>query len=131
MLAQNFKSADDLEISDEQKDALIKTLVLMETGKLRHVPFKQLAERTYDDPKYDGLFNMAHSYIVTDCGTVACIKGTAELISGVSFYTGEMPPQMVALFYWWKGVDPSVEQAATALRSYLTTGDPQWDLAVS
>ena len=34
MLAQNFKAADELGITEEQIEALIKTLVMLETGKL-------------------------------------------------------------------------------------------------
>lgn len=33
MLTQNFKTAADLELSERQRGALIKTLVLMETGQ--------------------------------------------------------------------------------------------------
>lgn len=81
MLAQNFKSADELGITDQQKEALMKTLVLMETGRLIHV----------ERPKV----------VSPDDG-------------GVSD---------------WKTIIPA--QAATALRSYLTTGDSRWDLAVA
>ena len=38
MLAQSFKTALELGIKDEQLDALQKVLVLLETGKLTHVP---------------------------------------------------------------------------------------------
>ncbi|MGX1418345.1 hypothetical protein [Bradyrhizobium elkanii] len=139
MLAQNFKSADDLEISEAQKDALIKTLVLLETGKLEHyripkdgsdyVPGREL--------EFSGHFSMAAFGRRHACGTAACIGGTAELISGVVF-VGELnrPDALENLFYGDDDMRVGLEditpsQAATALRSYLTTGHARWDLAVS
>lgn len=65
-----------------------------------------------------------------DCGTVACIGGTAEMVGDVSFskYTLEL----MKLFFpnRWLLLTMStitVEQAAQALRNYLTTGTPDWE----
>src|SRR5258708_1037630 len=83
MLAQSFLSADELQITEAQKDALIKTLVLMETGKLTYV---EIGDGFYQDTgTFTGQFNMLHWNSAHDCGTVACIGGTAEMIGGVSF----------------------------------------------
>lgn len=131
MLAQNFKSAADLDITEDQLSALRKTLVLLETGKLTHVPEDDLGRGNLGKPKFTGHFNMSHSYIIADCGTVACIKGTAELISGVSLAPSFIPADLRDLFYNWRGEDPDTSQAATALRSYLTTGKANWAAAVS
>lgn len=131
MLAQSFKSAADLEITEPQLAALQKTLVLLETGKLKHVPSEKLNYREDREPQFDGLFNMDHSFFHGDCGTVACIRGTATLISGVVFPRDQMPTGLYHLFYSWGLSDPDTSQAATALRSYLTTGDARWDLAVA
>ena len=131
MLAQSFKSAAELGISEGQLDALRKTLVLLETGKLVHVPEGEIGLRLRVRPKFTGHFNMAHSYISAECGTVACIKGTAELIGNVDLSPSEIPEELMNLFYAWGGGDPTTSQAATALRSYLTTGYARWDLAVA
>jgi len=141
MLAQNFMIAADLRITEPQKRALIKTLVLLETGKLQHVH----PDATFSEPRgFTGHFNMSWWDLHSGCGTICCIGGTAELI-------GELKPneldiatignsKLRNLFY--PGVDKKDQifvamqnitptQAAVALRSYLTTGDAQWNLAVS
>jgi hypothetical protein len=135
MLAQSFKSAAELNITEAQKDALIKTLVLMETGKVTHAP---IGDGYYPDTgSFTGQFNMIHWNSVHGCGTVACIGGTAELVSGVSFNKDTcngIDAQLYRLFMpdlpesLWNGITPS--QAARALRSYLTTGHANWAAAV-
>jgi hypothetical protein len=140
MLMQNFKSATDLGITEPQKNALMKTLVLLETGKLTHVPDKEIKG---DMPKgkrtFSGMFNMG-AWSGADahrCGTICCIGGTAELIGNVTFGggfgRGIESPALKGLFYpsidSWDSI--TTEEAATALRSYLTTGDARWDLAVA
>jgi hypothetical protein len=133
MLAQNFKSAADLGISEKQKEALCKTLVLLETGKLKHAPMGSSTEHR----SFSGQFNMNQWQARNECGTIACIGGTAEMIGDVSFQDHYEKRSLHELFYpdrkkidgcRWKDITPS--QAATALRSYLTTGDARWDLAV-
>jgi hypothetical protein len=145
MLAQNFKSAKELGLKNEYLSALIKTLVLLETGKL------EKHENLYDDDgmttyiprsgdaKYSGLFNMGEWATNYDCGTVACIGGTAELVGGLKI--GELnrlstsgysrhhlhdlffpPIEDCKKFY----AEISLEEAAQALRNYLTTGKPKW-----
>lgn len=142
MLAQNFKTADDLGLSESQFSALSKTLVLLETGKLKLADvgnkFDHKAKR-----KFDGLFNMSCWGTVSHiCGTIACIGGTAEIIGDVSFgnwieHKEKLSPNLYELFYArdiidmyrWNDITPS--QASVALRSYLTTGEANWKLAVS
>jgi hypothetical protein len=136
MLAQSFQSAADLGITEPQKEALMKTLVLLETGKLSHAP---IGDGYYPETgPFTGQFNMVHwNSSVHNCGTVACIGGTAELVGGVSFekFGSHKNPQLYRLFMpdvpemQWNFITP--EQAATALRSYLTTGDAKWHEAVS
>jgi hypothetical protein len=137
MLAQNFMKSADLDLTDEQFEALCKTLVLLETEKLRHVPVvKDFVDGNY---AFSGRFNMCNWAGHHPCGTVACIGGTAELIGNVSFgyhlalkrtnlrlYRLFFPPMKSSM---WSSITP--QQAATALRSYLTTGNPHWDLAVA
>lgn len=131
MLMQNLRTAAELDITELQRDALVKTLVLLETGKLVHVPetemdYSKCVERR---SRFTGHFNMMDVMFEHSCGTVACIKGTAELISGVIV---QGPEALDELFYtrYMHGRDITPEQAATALRSYLTTGNARWDLAV-
>lgn len=135
MLAQNFKSAADLCITEPQKEALVKTLVLLETGKLE---YSKAFNFDYDDEpanKFSGRFNMRYWTEHSDCGTIACIGGTAELISGVKFPYAHnaglrkiFQPGAVFMEKW---ADITPAEAATALRSYLSTGDARWDLAVA
>lgn len=139
MLAQNFKSADELEISEVQHDSLRKVLVLLETGKLKH--FQLLEPSLGHDRSFSGDFNMATYGSTHRCGTAACIAGTAELISDAKFIGVKRPVALSELFYAsclqqsTLRHDPleliTPEQAATALRSYLTTGDSRWDMAVA
>lgn len=134
MLAQNFKSADELEITEAQVDALRKTLVLLETGKLVHASLDVDFDRS-GFGVFSGEFNMGSFGFAHKCGTVACIAGTAEIISGVKFVCQDRPVALSDLFFAYvlssdmEDITPS--QAAIALRSYLTTGDARWDLAVA
>jgi hypothetical protein len=137
MLAQNFKSATDLKITEKQKQALIKTLVLLETKKLTHME-KPISSLEFKDnhPVLGKFFNMdvwASTY--ESCGTVSCIGGTAEIIGGPGVYfsaiSSDFPKNLLDLFYPNTIMpelyeDITTEQAATALRNYLTTGKPNW-----
>lgn len=139
MLAQNFKSATELDISEEQHGALRKVLVLLETGKLRHFRADNF-DLGYHPGFFSGDFNMTTFGYHHTCGTAACIAGTAQLISGVEFVGVGRTKELGDLFYadcLDKGgpEDPldkiTPDQAAIALRSYLTTGQARWDLAVA
>lgn len=132
MLAQSFLSADDLELSERQRDALIKTLVLLETGKLTHVHANDISIGfeldDYTNYKFSGYFNMAVWHEHYNCGTVACIGGTAEMIGQVEFNPG-ISAALRELFYPRRHValaNVTVKQAAQALRNYLTTGHAHW-----
>lgn len=143
MLAQNFKSAADLRLNDKQRDALIKTLALLDSGQLQYI---NIEEHEYDvrsvmEKKFTGNFNMSEwTFASKQCGTVACIGGTACLIAhdlGLfpnPDYSNKLKnEELHDLFYppldgSWNDITP--EQAATALRSYLTTGNAQWKAAV-
>lgn len=117
MLAQNFKSATDLEISDREHSALITVLGMLERGDLTN----------------DNGFNMGSMGV--GCGSPACIGGwVARLIRLNEFlYMGGIHPVGLNDLYWNdSGCNyDSTDQAAVALRSYLTTGDARWDLAVA
>lgn len=137
MLAQSFMTATDLGIEEQQKEALIKTLVLLETGNLKNSPMGNPCESA---KTYSGQFNMNQWCAENECGTIACIGGTAELVGGLecgelghAVYTNK---PLHELFYPYcfdtlKWTDITTAQAAIALRSYLTTGRARWDLAVT
>jgi hypothetical protein len=130
MLAQNFKSADDLGITEPQHQALRKTLVLLETDKLAHV---EPVDRCADRGSFTGHFNMCEWNTASACGTVCCIGGTAELIGNVKFEPQGLPEGLDELFFpnAFRVEDVTPSQAATALRAYLTTGDAKWHEAVA
>lgn len=136
MLAQNFMAACDLDITKAEFSALQKTLVMLETGKIVHAP---IGDGYYPNQgPFTGQFNMCHWNSAHDCGTIACIGGTAELIGNVRFnihnrnrpnnglYRLFMPDLPESI---WNDITPA--QAATALRSYLTTGDADWPAAMA
>lgn len=130
MLAQSFKSYEDLKITEPQHLALQKTLALFETGQ---VEFFQTDDGTWSPGqkgarKFSGFFNMGQwKSQYHECGTVACIGGTAEMIGRVRF--GHTTGGLHDLFFPhvvkdWDQI--SVEKAASALRNYLTYGEPRW-----
>ena len=136
MLAQSFMSAAALDITEPQRNALQKVLVLLETGRLLHTPLVR-TDGSDPYPKFTGRFNMSlWQADEPGCGTVCCIGGTAELVGDVSFdgwilsqdglYNLFRPPYSVGP---WGQITPT--QAARALRSYLTCGDAKWAEAVA
>jgi hypothetical protein len=125
---RGFKSAKYLGLSRKQRWALIETLKAMESGQVQHVNLNA-EDKIRKIKKY--LFNMEDWKGSYDCGTVACIGGTAELIAKAPiFENGELPivGDLRELFYSG-GVDNDVtpKQAAKALRGYLKTGKTDWE----
>jgi hypothetical protein len=132
-----FKSAKDLLLNKEQRDALIKTLKLMEAGKVKHVTEKRMDSAT-EPIKADYLFNMNEWCNYYDCGTVACLGGTAELVAGSQIFMetqifrerGSLNLNEIHnLFYGFPNYDPTTKQAAKVLRHYLETGTADWSVA--
>lgn len=123
MLAQSFMSAEDLGISELMRQSLVKVLVMFETEKFEHAK--------YDIGTEHG-FNMATWSGEGWCGTVKCIGGWAEHIG--NFSIDSIPRSLDRLFYpqvdSFRLEDITTEQAAIALRLYLTVGDAKWDLAL-
>lgn len=134
MLMQNFKTAVQLGLTELQLDALKKTLVLFETGRITHLP-----QKTGTLPnvavKREFLFYMTWWKQEQDCGTVCCIGGTAELVGNLELYElrhlSDRRPALCQLFFpdsddpdFWSSITP--EHAATALRTYLTEGAVDW-----
>jgi hypothetical protein len=130
MLAQNLKTAADLGISETEFDALAKVLGMLERGEVKHVPAGTRGD--------DG-FNMTY---YGHCGTTQCIAGWADAIADTRLcgkHAYELPEQLDVLL-WGPGYsintditnnDVSVDQAAIALRNYLTHGEPRWAEALA
>lgn len=149
MLAKTFLDSNQLGISLEQRDALILTLDAMESGKLVHVPMDEpckvrIISYCVDDEDRDftGGFNMDFWSISTkQCGTICCIGGAAEFLGGISFSNDTrgfpsrdgIPETLRDLFFPDNDASVAVdmraitvEQAAQALRNYLTLGKADW-----
>lgn len=125
MLASNFKTAEELGLTDAAHDAFIKVLHAMERGELKWTP--------RDKPIPNG-FNMQLVWDERSCGTVGCIAGWARhfgLESGSFTCWGRTSHNLKALNElftpngYYSGLH-TVEQAAHALRTYLVTGKPEW-----
>jgi hypothetical protein len=135
MLAQSFLDASALSIPETHRQALMKTLVLLETGKLVHVARAALINPVRGQKGFTGHFNMSHWRTGYECGSVCCIGGTAEIVGDVLF--GDLPHNdgLGELFYAksatisLREINPA--QAAIALRSYLTTGAANWEEALA
>ncbi len=130
MLAQNFKTAADLQITEEGHTALIQVLAMLERDELAFVR----PGRTH----LANGFNMSRVWEDGECGSVGCIKGWCQYISHnaklFNFFDGpRFPPDLVKLFMYADERRYSVtpDQAACALRNYLTLGAPRWDEVLS
>lgn len=138
MLMHSFKPAADLGISERNKEGLMKVLVLLETKKLHHIDKRTANWSERGKRKFTGHFNMAVVVAEYDCGTAACICGTAQLLGYTSMAAAANDsPALMGLFcghgrpLGMRLNDLTPAQAARALRSYLTTGDAKWAEAVS
>lgn len=125
MLAQNFKTPADLQISDAEFEALVKVLGMLERGEIEQRDF---AMNIIGNP---------------ECGTPACLCGWARHVShGAAFPPQhsygrqprwkQMPYHLRRLFAWVETFADEAPHKATpaqgaiALRSYLSTGEPKW-----
>ena len=130
MLAQNFKTAEELGIKQEELGALIKVLGMLERSELTYAPY-DTRKRGAATAGFTGHFNMNAWHLPAECGTIACIGGTAELVGGF-YFDLEVGSDLYCLFYpsrevWnCKYEEITIDQAARALRSYLTTGKAGW-----
>jgi hypothetical protein len=133
MLAQSFMTAEALGITAAEQAALVKVLGMLERGELRHVTEQQV--RSNSDEQYGDAFCMVWWDTRHDgyrCGTICCIGGWAERVGNLEFV--KMDKSLKDLFYPDSnkgGWEATPAQAATALRSYLTTGEPRWAEALA
>jgi hypothetical protein len=130
MLAQNFMAPAALGITDEEHSALVRVLGMLERGELEHC---QLGSKTYPRMGFNMRMIMA-THPDADCGSIGCILGWARYVSGDRTMLHNLTPQIRELFtmgsdQWKRDILPA--QAALALRSYLTCGEPRWDEALA
>lgn len=136
-----YRTAEQLTITEEQRNALIKTLKYLQAGKMKHTDGNLIdafnENYQYNRKQQPKKFNLA-VWMGTDladhsCGTVCCIGGTAEALVGDKvFYNWMNNPKLSALFdprnVTMHKVKP--EQAAVALHNFLATGFPHWRDAI-
>jgi hypothetical protein len=123
----NFLSTRQLGISKADRDALIHVLGMLERGEVVHVP---------DWRGYKGKFgfNMLEYSDDRVCGTICCIAGWCDRLFHRNFANRhqdkKLPEALSDLFFGpadYDGMNAvTVEEAAIALRTYLTTGKSVW-----
>lgn len=148
MLARTIKSAAELGVTETQHKYLLQVLDMLERGELRHAPVVGDVEGQ--------CFNMATYEDRGDCGTVGCIAGWMQVLSGYTcFKSFSFCPQEDAeylrkyapahrfqraeivsralhnLFHMGDCEHDDLEtvtpdQAAQAIRNYLSLGEPCW-----
>ncbi|WP_027583958.1 hypothetical protein [Bradyrhizobium sp. Ai1a-2] len=133
-MSNDFLSAEALGIQPWVRDGLVEVLKLFDAGKMihvhvDHVPLNRVKIATH---KLSYEFNMARWMAKTECGTVACIGGTVELVARAQPGTMDdtETEELENLFYPPRVGDYSkitTHQAKQALRNYLTIGRSDWD----
>lgn len=141
MLAQNFKTAADLGLQEIEIVALIKVLGMLERDEIRHTPVDHDQSDYMRRPrKVLTAFNMEAVFSRTGCGTAGCIAGSADFFFGTKFSSNnairrDIPDALNSVFCPWDVQKPwgqiTADEAARALRSYLTTGAANWDEALA
>lgn len=135
MLAQNLKTPTDLGIKDEEFDALVTVLRMLEREEITYAPCKGADHDLYSKPQF---FNMLNVDGIGPCGTTGCLVGWARLIANdhrLFTERRDLDGHLNTLFMmggtstWTKFIsmnDVQPSQAAIALRNYLTYGEPRW-----
>ena len=127
-----FKSPEKLGLTQAERDALIKTLLMMEAGKMEPISTMEQVNSRLPEGSYG--FSMAVWNTAYPCGTICCIGGNAELLGDLplkslsetcSRLSRSGQDDLRRLFYGFGG-DISPRGAAKALRGYLTTGKTVW-----
>lgn len=139
MLAQSFKSAADLGLTTDEQGALIKVLGMLEREEIAYRERGGRMLHPWERTQPVG-FNMYHFFGESDCGTIACIAGWAIHIGKLDRGLIDkrfVLPALADLFDPYDSIGAgrthtiTPAQAATALRSYLTTGSANWAEAIT
>ena len=131
MLAQNFKTAEELGMEKGAYEAHLKVLKLLEQGEVTHISVFGKRAWGLEEPISNG-FNMAPVWIEDSCGTVGCLLGWAHYFGASkvnAFMTSGTSEQRTAynrLTMPTRADSRTVDEAAHALRTYLVTGKADW-----
>ena len=141
MLAQNFKTADELGLEPDHYEALIKLLGMFERKEIEHRELVKGDAFTdyclpWRSPDKDFKFNMTTYAAHSSCGTVMCIHGWTQMLAGRMLpHPYEVKAAKLPRLSYYQLCHPDnkddwnalgVEESAAALRSYLTTGASDW-----
>lgn len=123
MLAQNLKTAAELKIPEKLYGALLQVLGLLEREE---IPAKLFCMDIIGSPVIKG---------EEKCGSAGCLIGWCEAVSEGSYWGNPTTRQFQRLCYpghipYHKAHHATREQAAFALRTYLTTGKDGWEEAM-
>ncbi len=135
-----FLSAEQLGVAPKEYDALVEVLDQLESGEIVYDP-------TMDTEKRG--FNFATVALHHKRGVCACIVGWAKLLGGNSTFESTVEKlafdpvrkilpvsskleALIDLFFGpvarkWKLESITPQQAAEAIRNFLTVGAPKWD----
>jgi hypothetical protein len=140
-LEGKFLDAQTLGLTEDQRCGLVKTLAWLEAGKLDHENEAKIEKFDMGHWRLPTYTRTAAGF--TECGTVCCIGGTAEVLMGMPKFkmSWGAPQELNSLFYPGQtgdgrdnpkhsGWQASTAQAAVALRGYLETGKTNWDAAM-
>ena len=145
IMSKTFKTAEQLGLKKKHYCALVKTLVELESGRIKHLPNPSTRTGYDHDSETVGRFNMSFwCSSNSTCGTICCIGGTAEIVGGLPMLAlSDLADSRAKLgnsglhnlFYpyeagldMWDDITP--KQACRALRNYLTCGRPKWKKAM-
>jgi len=141
MLARTFMTAQDLKITEDERSALIKILGMLERGEFHKNDF---STHEYGFNMNLCVYplgrNQSWGLSGQKCGTVACIGGWVAMMMGkestrdiIEYVHGRNPLRRL----YWPNINMgdytniTTAQAAHAVSNFLTTGNPDWHLAVS
>jgi hypothetical protein len=136
MLAQNFKTPAELEITDAEFEALVKVLGMLERGEIKKAPAGEVFHKIYSfrmpSQPEPTMFNMEQVIATSKCGTACCILGFARYFGGnYCFLDPSKNPKnhLFRLFFphSFRSMlcrDPA--KGAMALRNFLTFGEARW-----
>jgi hypothetical protein len=110
MLAPNYLDAKSLGLSEDRRTALIKTLKDFEQGRVEEFNMGSWAScmAGYCDKTYGTAFRLRGQY--------ASFYASSDALD-LLFGSQMMQDRMEKI---------TIDEAARALRNYLTTGSPQW-----
>lgn len=124
-------TAEQLGISTDGYEALVKVLAKMEAGEIKHIDTEKPVFDTFTGMRFN--MNYVHMINYKGCGTVCCILGWAKHLSRNGVFP-DITDGVNELFYPTHPIpynEITVEQAIRALRNYLTTGEAKWEEVLS